>query len=240
MKTVVVTGGTRGIGLEIVTRLVGEGYRVVAVGRRPSAGLDALLAAHADVLSFAAYDFDDLAGIHDFATRLAREHPGLYGLVNNAALGHAGLLPTLHERDIGALLRVNVEAPILLTKYLLRPMLIRGEGRIINISSVVAETGYKGLAVYGATKAALTGFTRSLAREVGKAGITVNAVAPGYLATDMTSGLADGQLDSIRRRSALGRLPEGSDVAAAVAYLLGEGARNVTGTTLTVDAGSTA
>lgn len=128
----------------------------------------------------------------------------------------------------------------MLTKYLLRPMLINGEGRVINISSIMADTGFSGLAVYGATKAALNGFTKSLAREVGKAGITVNTVAPGYMDTDMTSTLQGDKLASIKRRSPLGRLAGVDDVANGVAWLMGEQAASVTGITLTIDAGSTA
>lgn len=240
MENVVVTGGARGLGLGIVQRLLAEEYRVIAVGRNRTAELEALLQSHPQNIFFEPYDFNQLPGIHAFAGGLAKRYGAIYGLVNNAALGHGGMLPTQHEREIDALLRVNLEAPILLTKYLLRPMLVAGRGRIVNISSVVAATGYKGLAVYGATKAGLIGFTRSLARDVGKAGITVNAIAPGYMETDMTRGIEGDKLDAIRRRSPLGRLPEVEDVAAAVIYLLSAQARNITGTTLTVDAGCTA
>lgn len=240
MKTVVVTGGTRGLGLAIVQQLLLDQYQVVAIGRTLSSEISILLNQHPLQLAFEAYDFSDLDGIHPFATRIAKQHGPIYGLVNNAALGHNGILPTQHEQDIHELISVNLEAPILLTKYLLRPMLVAGSGRIINISSVVAATGYKGLAVYGATKAALGGFGRSLARDVGKANITVNAVAPGYMKTEMTRELDGEKLDSVTRRSPLGRLPDVGDVAGAVTYLLSEQARNITGTTLTVDAGSTA
>lgn len=119
-------------------------------------------------------------------------------------------------------------------------MLINQQGRIINVSSIIASTGFSGLSVYGATKAAMTGFTKSLAREVGKAGITVNTIAPGYMETDMTTGLEGEKLDSIRRRSPLGHLATATDVAQAISYLLSEKAANITGTTLTIDAGSTA
>jgi 3-oxoacyl-[acyl-carrier protein] reductase len=240
MKTVVVTGGTRGLGLSIVRHLLEEEYRIVAVGRSCSVELAGVIERQPKLAAFEPFDFNDLIGIHHFAIRISQKYASIYGLVNNAALGHGGILPTQHEREIGELIRVNIEAPILLTKYLLRPMLIAGNGRIVNISSVVAATGYKGLAVYGATKAALIGFTRSLARDVGKAGITVNAVAPGYMDTDMTRELQGDKLESVRRRSPLGRLPEVEDVAGAVAYLLSDRARNITGSTLTVDAGSTA
>jgi 3-oxoacyl-[acyl-carrier protein] reductase len=119
-------------------------------------------------------------------------------------------------------------------------MLAAGAGRIVNISSIVASTGYPGLSVYSATKASLVGFTHSLAREVGSVGITVNAIAPGFIATEMTQDLTEGQRQQISRRSALRRLPETSDIADAVEFLLSEKARNITGTVLTVDAGSTA
>ena len=113
-------------------------------------------------------------------------------------------------------------------------------GRIVNISSVVSMTGYSGLSVYSATKASLVGFTRSLAREVGQFEITVNAVAPGFVDTDMTQELGEGAREQIARRSALHRLIDPEDVAKAVEFLLSDHARNITGTVLTVDAGNTA
>jgi 3-oxoacyl-[acyl-carrier protein] reductase len=119
-------------------------------------------------------------------------------------------------------------------------MMADGAGRIVNISSIIASTGYKGLAVYGATKAAAAGFTRSLAREVGRLGITVNAIAPGFIETELTQTLSDEGRQRIIGRSALRRLPEADDVAAMVEFLLGEGGRNITGTVLTVDSGNTA
>jgi 3-oxoacyl-[acyl-carrier protein] reductase len=127
-----------------------------------------------------------------------------------------------------------------LTKYVLRSMLSERTGRIINIASVAGFAGYRGLSVYAATKAAMLGFTRSLAREVGSHGINVNAVAPGFLETELTQSLGEEQRAQVARRSALDRLPEIEDVARAVEFLLGDGAKNITGTVLTVDAGATA
>jgi 3-oxoacyl-[acyl-carrier protein] reductase len=119
-------------------------------------------------------------------------------------------------------------------------MMADGEGRIVNISSIIASTGYNGLSVYGATKAAATGFTRSLAREVGRVGITVNAIAPGFIDTELTQGLGGEGRDKIAKRSALRRLPEANDVACMVEYLFGDGGRNITGSVMTIDAGNTA
>ena len=119
-------------------------------------------------------------------------------------------------------------------------MMATGGGRIVNVASIIGFTGYSGLSVYGATKASIIGFTRSLAREVGPLGINVNAVAPGFLDTEMTGSLNTEQRDQIAHRSALHRLAEVDDVADAVEFLLSDKARNITGTVLTVDAGNTA
>ena len=241
MKTVLVTGATRGLGLAITQRLQSEGYRVIASGRRLTPELQALIERDAgSTVTFAEFDLQELTRIHDWVRTLIKAHGPIYGLVNNAALGLDGVLATMHDREIETLVQVNVLAPMLLTKYVSRSMLLLGEGRIVNIASIIGFTGFSGLSVYGATKAALLGFTRSLARELGKARITVNAVAPGYMATSMTEGLAGEKLDMITRRSPLGRLATPEEVAGSVAYLLGPDAAMITGTTITVDAGSTA
>jgi 3-oxoacyl-[acyl-carrier protein] reductase len=146
----------------------------------------------------------------------------------------------MHLSEIEQIIRVNVTSPIVLAKHISRAMAMAGEGRIVNISSIVARTGFSGLAAYGASKAAMEGLTRSLAREVGRRGITVNAVAPGFMKTDMTTSLQGDKLEAITRRSALRDLARPEDAAGAVAYLLGPDAAAVTGTILTVDAGSTA
>jgi 3-oxoacyl-[acyl-carrier protein] reductase len=161
--------------------------------------------------------------------------------VNNAGMSVDGTLALTSDTQIEQVVRLNVISPILLSKYVLRSMMADGaHGRIVNVASILAITGYSGLSVYGATKASMVGFTRSLAREVGRAGVTVNAVAPGFVNTEMTRGLTEEHRERIVRRSALRRLVEVEDVAAAVEYLLSDGARNITGTVITVDAGNTA
>ena len=240
MKIIIISGGTRGLGLSIVQKSIVEGYKVIAIGRYLSEELAKICQKHPTSVTFEAYDFNNLKGIHSFSNHLTKTYGRPWALINNAAIGNDGVLATLHEQDIHQLIRVNIEAPILLTKYLLRPMLINKSGRIINISSIIAHTGFSGLSVYGATKAALAGFTRSLSREVGKAGITVNTVAPGYMETEMTKVLDASKLQSIKRRSALNCLTHTEDVAHATAYLLSDQASRITGSTITIDAGSTA
>jgi 3-oxoacyl-[acyl-carrier protein] reductase len=244
MHNVLVTGGSRGIGLAIAQRLAVAGYSVIAVARRESDELRATIEAAAKQgsgrIHFRAFDLSATEAIPALVKSLRDEFGAIYGLVNNAGIGTEGLLATMHNSEIEALMRLNVLAPIILTKYVVRHMMADGGGRIINMSSIIASTGYNGLSVYGATKAAATGFTRSLAREVGKLGITVNAIAPGFIDTELTHSLGPEQRQRIAGRSALRRLPETDDVASMVEYLLGEGGRNITGTVLTVDAGNTA
>src|SRR6201995_4990528 len=241
MRSVLVTGGSRSIGLAIAGRLAGAGFNVIAVARRESDELRAAIAkAKQGNLHFRECDLSAIDAIPAFVKRMRDEFGAIYGLVNNAGIGTEGLLATMHNSEIEALIRLNVLSPVILTKYIVRHMMADGEGRIVNISSIIASTGYNGLSVYGATKAAATGFTRSLAREVGKLGITVNAIAPGFIDTELTHNLGPEQQKRIAGRSALRRLPETGDVASMVEYLLGEGGRNITGAVLTIDAGNTA
>jgi 3-oxoacyl-[acyl-carrier protein] reductase len=244
MRNVILTGGSRGLGLTIATTLADSGYRVLAVARSESAQLRAVYEMNASTrrgeLVFRGFDLMQTQEIGGFVAALRQEFGPIYGLVNNAGLGTAGVLAMMRDEEVHKLTQLNVVAPILLSKYVLRSMMVERLGRIINMSSIVSSTGYSGLSAYAASKAALLGFTRSLAREVGQLGITVNAVAPGFIETEMTRNLDETQRQQIKRRSALKRLAEAEDVAAAVAFLIGETGKNITGTVLTVDAGNTA
>jgi 3-oxoacyl-[acyl-carrier protein] reductase len=244
MRNVIVTGGSRGLGLGIAGRLAVSGYSVIAVARKTTAPLTAAIEAAAraktGALHFVACDLGEIDKIPDLVRGLRKEFGPIYGLVNNAAIGTDGVLATMHNAKIETLVRVNTLSPIVLTKYVVRQMMADGGGRIVNVSSIIGFTGYSGLSVYGATKASMLGFTRSLAREVGRLGVNVNAVAPGFMDTEMTQGLEGEQRAKVARRSALRRLPEVDDIANAVEFLLGEGGKSITGTVLTVDAGSTA
>ncbi len=241
MSNIVVTGGSRGLGLAIAQRLAQAGHQVVAIARSRS---DAFVAAARDAPPNAQrlvpFDLSATDRIPELAKTLRNEFGPIYGLVNNAGIGSSGILATMATADIEALVRLNTISPIVLTKHIVRSMMSHGGGRIVNVSSVAAFSGYSGLSVYSSTKASLIGFTKSLAREVGQLGITVNAVAPGFVDTEMTADLDDGDRATLARRSALRRLPEAVDVANAVEFFLDERSRNVTGTVLTIDAGSTA
>jgi 3-oxoacyl-[acyl-carrier protein] reductase len=237
---VIITGASKGLGLAISQQAAANGYAVIAIARQLSEPFRALQQAYPELVNFHAADLGDLDRIPELCKQLIKQYGRPYALINNAAAGHDGVLATMPNSAIEHLMRLNIQSPILLSKYLVRSMLLNRKGRIINISSIIAKTGFNGLSVYAASKAAIEGFSKSLAREVGKAGITVNCVAPGYMQTDMTSSLLGDKLESIKRRSPLGKLATVDDAASMVIYLLSERASAITGTVLTVDAGSTA
>ena len=232
MRNVIVTGGSRGLGFGIVRKLTDSGYRAIAIARKETPEVSSL--------PFVPFDLARIDEIPKLVQGLRKDFGSIYGLVNNAAIGAGGALALMHNSQIEELIRLNTLSPIVLTKYVVRSMMADGGGRIVNVASIVGFAGYTGLSVYSATKASMIGFTRSLAREVGRKGVMVNAVAPGFLDTEMTKTLDEEQRQKIIRRSALRRLPAVDDVANAVEFLLSDNARSITGTVLTVDAGSTA
>lgn len=240
MRNVIVTGASKGLGFAIAKQLVASGFRVIGIARRETEEFKAAAAASPDSLVLWAYDLGDIDGMPELLKAIRKAHGPIYGLVNNAGLGTEGLISAMPMKDIEQLIRINTLSPISLTRQAVRSMMSEGQGRIVNMSSIIASTGYSALSVYAATKASMVGFTKSLARELGRAGITVNAVAPGFVETDMTGALDADKKAQIARRSALQRLAEAEDVARAVDYLMGEGGRNITGTVLTIDAGNTA
>jgi 3-oxoacyl-[acyl-carrier protein] reductase len=244
VRNVIVTGGSRGLGLGISRTLARSGFQVIAIARQLGDALPAAMEQVAQdakgALRFHAFDLADIEGIAGLVKSLRAEFGPIHGLVNNAGLGTAGILANMPVNVIERIVRLNVVSPLTLTKFVVRSMMAEQSGRIVNISSVVATNGYSGLSVYSTTKAALLGFTGSLARELGSLGITVNTVAPGFVDTEMTRELTQAERAQIERRSALKRMPEISDIADAVDFLFSDKARNITGTTITVDAGNTA
>ncbi len=232
---IVVSGTSRGLGKAIANELLSQGFDVVGLSRTPSFAKGSP-AGFREIIS----DLGDLEAIPELVRTIVKDFGIPYGLVNNAAIGIDGLLSTQSNSFIEDGIRLNLTSPILLTKYISRHMLESGQGRVINISSIVASTGYSGLSVYAATKAGLLGFTKSLSREVGRRGLTVNAIQPGFMSTDMTKGLQEDQIQKIIRRSALNELPVPVDVARLVTFLMGPGGDHVTGTSFVVDSGNTA
>jgi 3-oxoacyl-[acyl-carrier protein] reductase len=244
VRNAIVTGGSRGLGLGIARKLIQSGFRAIVIARKESDDLTKTRIeteqTHPGSLHFVPFDLAEIDGIPGLVKKLRTEFGPIYGLINNAGMSVDGVLALISTQQIEQVVRLNTTSPMVLTKYVVRSMMADGGGRIVNISSVVAFTGYSGLAVYAATKASLIGFTRSLAREVGRTGVNVNAVAPGFVATEMTQGLTVEDRLLIARRSALKRMVDVEDVANAVDFLMSEGARNITGTVITVDAGNTA
>lgn len=244
MRNVIVTGASRGLGLCIARRLAAAGYRVAAIARKETDQLrtaaDEAKGAGCGSIAFLPFDLSATGDIPQLARAIRKDYGPVYGLVNNAAAGFDGALAIMHNSQIEQMVRLNTLSPIFLTKYIVRSMMADGGGRIVNVTSIVGSTGYTGLSVYAATKASLIGFTKSLAREVGARGVNVNAVAPGFLDTDMTQKLDADQRQQIARRSALRRLAKVEDVADAIEFLLNDKSKSITGTVLTVDAGNTA
>ncbi|MBX9929421.1 MAG: SDR family oxidoreductase [Gemmatimonadaceae bacterium] len=235
---IVLSGGTRGLGLYLVGRLLSEGWSVSTCGRQRTEATDRLGDLHRERFQFIEADLADTDATRRFVEDATKRFGAPWGLINNSAIAVDGVLATLPEIEIARMLDVNLSGSIRLARLVLRQMLRRtGGGRIINISSIVGTRGYNGLAVYSATKAGLDGFSRALAREVGRRGITVNSIAPGYMETEMSSGLQSAELKQILRRTPIGRLATPADVWGGVAFLLGPSADFVTGITLLIDGG---
>lgn len=239
-RTVLVTGGSRGLGAEIVQSFLDSGDRVATCSRSGSDRVAAWESEYGpDRFLHSALDLTDRDATAAYVTAAVERFGDVDVLVNNAGLARDGVLGLFDLDEADEVIDLNLKGTIHITKLVSRRMLRAGAGRIINISSIIGLSGYRGLSVYGATKAGLDGFTRALARELGSRNITVNSVAPGYLRTEMTHGLDEGQMNQIARRTPLGRLGEPGDVTGAVQFLAGDDAAFITGTTLVIDGGLT-
>ncbi len=237
-RHIILSGGSRGLGLALLRGLLEDGYAFSTFSRSSTPEIEALVEAHPDRVHFAQVDITDSDGLSAFVKDAVKRFGAPYGVINNSAIAVEGILATLPEIEVHRMLAINLEGTIRLSRLAIRTMLGRRKpGRILNISSIIGTRGYNGLSVYSATKAGMDGFSRSLAREVGRLEITVNSIAPGYMRTDMSARLDEGQLGQIVRRTPLRRLATTDDVVAAARFLLSDGAGMITGQTLLVDGG---
>ena len=245
--TTIISGGSRGLGLAVASRLLERGDRIATFSRSGSAALDGLASRHPGRVHHEQFDTADSAAIRRFVANAADRFGRVDHCVANAAVAAEGILATMSDADIDAMLTVNLRGAIVLVRECVRQFLAQPKARpdaeagaVVVVSSVVAARGSPGLAVYAATKAGLEGFARCLAREVGPRGIRVNAVAPGFLATELSATLSSADRERIIRRTPLGRLGDTADIIGAIDFLTSPGAAFVTGQTLTVDGGGAA
>ena len=241
-RHVIVTGGSRGLGAAMIEGLLADGYRVSTCSRKKSANIERLLAdkTHGGRFYWGQCEIGQAAQVDAFVDGAAAwaGDDGLWGLVNNAGIAQTGILASFPNRETEKILQVNLFGAIQAARAASEQMLrLNKGGRIINISSIIGSRGYNGMSAYSASKAGMDGLTRALARELGRRRITVNSVAPGYVLTEMSSVLTPAQLNQIVNRTPLGDLAEAEDVTNLVRFLLGDGARMITGQTILVDGG---
>jgi 3-oxoacyl-[acyl-carrier protein] reductase len=236
-----VTGGSKGLGVGIVEAYLSAGYCVETCSRSSTDQVRAWEndPEYKERFHFTTADVSKKEDAERFVKDAAKRWGRIDVLVNNAGVARDGVIALFGDDDIDTVIDLNMKGTIYVTRAASRVMLRQHSGSIVNISSIVGLSGYRGLTVYGATKAALDGFTRALARELGSRGITVNSVAPGYLRTEMSHGLDEEQLNQIARRTPMGRLGDPSDVARAVLFLTDPANNYLTGQVIVVDGGLT-
>ena len=242
-RVVIVTGGSRGLGAGIVQSYLDSGDLVATCARTSTPEVEAW-AASPETASRFLFETADLSKVDDctaFVKAVSARWGRIDVLINNAGVARDGVLAMFSDDEVDTVIDLNLKGTIAVSRLVIRKMLARHEGgSIVNISSIVGLTGYRGLAVYSATKAALDGFTRALARELGSRGITVNSVAPGYLKTEMSHGLGEDQLEQIVRRTPAGRLGDPADIARVCQFLTDPANTYLTGQVIVVDGGLTA
>ena len=236
-QVALVTGATRGIGAAIAQELASRGYLVVGTATSEDGAQRISAALQSQGGRGVKLDVNDAASVDALIDTLVKADGGLHVLVNNAGITKDQIAMRMKDEDWDAVLDTNLKAVFRLSRVAIRPMMKQRFGRIINVTSVVGSMGNPGQANYAAAKAGVAGMSRALARELGSRNITVNCVAPGFIATDMTAVLPQEQKEALAAQIPLGKLGDPSDIAHAVAYLASPQAGYVTGQELAVNGG---
>lgn len=238
-QNILLTGVSGGLGLAICRRLLAEGHAVFGISRKLSAPLEELQSKYAGLLHWQSIDLAETASIRQKLTLLLPKDAPIHAFINNAALGYDDLITNLRLDPLEKMFAINVLSPMLLTKQSIRSMLLhRTAGNIIHLSSISAHTGYKGLAMYAATKGALEAFSKNTAREWGSKGIRSNCIVAGFMETDMTAALTSEQKARIYKRTSLKQATEIDSVVSTILFLLSDGANSITGQNIFVDSGT--
>lgn len=239
-KVILVSGGSKGLGEAILKHLLeNTSHQVVTFSRNETPAIRSFQKKFKARFSYMRADLSDSRATAELSAWIEKKFKGIDVLINNAGIAREGVLPVFPEQEIDKVMAINLTGTIKLTRLMSRLMIKKSEGVIINISSIIGLRGYAGLSVYSASKAGLIGFTQSLARELGRRNIRVNAIAPGYLETEMSGTLTQGQREQIIRRTPLGRLGKAEDVLPLIDLLISKEAEFITGQTFTVDGGIT-
>ncbi|MCL2814773.1 MAG: 3-oxoacyl-[acyl-carrier-protein] reductase [Oscillospiraceae bacterium] len=239
-KAVLITGAAGGIGACIAETLAGEGYNIIITDivseDKAEAAVNSCANRGAEVL-FVQSDVSSYESCEEAVNKSVEKFGGIYALVNNAGIIRDSLLMRMSEQQFDSVININLKSVFNMSKHVVTHMVKAKEGRIVNISSVAGIYGNAGQTNYSSSKAGIIGFTKSLAKEVGSRSITVNAVAPGYIATNMTASLPEGAAEAIMSRISLKTLGAPKDVANAVSFLISEKASYISGHVLSVDGG---
>lgn len=237
-QAIIVSGGSRGLGLHLVQRLLERGNKVATFARSRTEEVDELSRAHANNFLFAELDATDANGVTEFFSAATATFGRIHSVVNNAAVGQDQLLMHTDIGTIQNIVDINIVAPTILMRASVKHMMLEGGGNICSISSICGSRGYAGLTVYAGSKGYIDALTRALAREVGEAGIFVNCVAPGFFESEMSSVLRPDQLSTIKRRTPSGALSTNENIFLVVDLVI-SGATNMQGQVVFVDGGIT-